>query len=82
MMLWKIRGFYQSGIKSENKIQTSLKIYPRQFSEYIKEIPNWTNKQLNEAIKLVNESDQSLKMSRMTSDVILDTLIFKLINLK
>ncbi len=82
MILWKIRGFYQSGVRNENKIQDSLKLYPRQFSEYIKEIPNWTSRQLNEAIKLLNECDQSLKLNRMTSNVILDTLVLKLINLE
>lgn len=82
IILWKIRGFYQSGVRNEGKIQSSLKLYPRQFAEYIREIPNWTTVQLNEAIKLINEGDRSLKMNQMTATVILDTLILKLISLK
>ncbi len=82
MMLWKIRGFYQSGIREERKIQEKLKIYPRQFKEYIRELSNWQLKHLNKAIQLIHESDKALKSGNAKPEIIMDLLLMKLIELK
>ena len=81
-MLWKIRGFYQSGIKNDKMIQEGLKIYARQFSEYRRELPHWKASQLFAAIKLLNESDHELKSNLMTPRLVLDRLVFRLVNVK
>jgi DNA polymerase-3 subunit delta len=81
MMLWKIRGFRQSGISSDKKIQEGLKLYSRQYNEYAKELQKWKMEQLTAAINLINESDQLLKSSQMPPGIILDALILKLIKL-
>jgi DNA polymerase-3 subunit delta len=81
MMLWKIRGFRQSGITSDKKIQEGLKLYSRQYKEYQTELHKWKIEQLTAAINLITESDRLLKSSQMPPVVILDTLILKLINL-
>ncbi|HQU72573.1 MAG TPA: DNA polymerase III subunit delta [Calditrichia bacterium] len=79
LMLWKIRGYYQSGEKNERTIQQRLRIYPRQFAQYLKELPNWKMNQLQQAMQLMGECDRSLRNSQLPSEVLLDSLILKLI---
>ena len=79
LMLWKIRGYYQSGEKNERTIQQKLRIYPRQFSQYLKELPNWKMSQLQQAMQLLGDCDRALKNSQMPAEVLLDGLIMKLI---
>lgn len=81
IMLWKIRGYYQSGIQDTRKIQAGLKLYPRQLNEYLQELPGWKFNQLSEAIRLIQESDRLLKSSQMSAVVVLDSLVLKLIKL-
>lgn len=81
MMLWKIRGYHQSGIKNERVIQDGLKLFSRQYAEYARELPRWKMDQLIKAIAIVDESDRLLKSSQMPPLLILDTLILKLIKL-
>lgn len=81
MMLWKIRGYHQSGIKNSKTIQDGLKLFSRHYAEYAKELPRWKMDQLLKAIAIVDESDRLLKSSQMPSLLILDTLILKLIKL-
>lgn len=81
IMLWKIRGYHQSGIKDTRKIQAGLKLYPRQLNEYLQELPGWKPAHLSEAVRLIQESDRVLKSSQMSPVVVLDTLVLKLINL-
>ncbi len=80
-MLWKIRGYHQSGIKNDTVIQNELKIYPRQYDEYRQEIPQWSAPQLMAALEILNEADRSLKSGHMTESIILDRLVFKLVHL-
>jgi len=81
MMLWKIRGYHQSGIKNERTIQDGLKLFSRQYAEYARELPRWKMDQLIKAIAIVDESDRLLKSSQMPPLLILDTLILKLFKL-
>ncbi len=81
-MLWKIRGFYQSGIKNDKMIQERLKIYARQFSAYQRELPHWKASQLYNAIEVLNESDREIKSNLMTPRLVLDRLVFRLVNVK
>lgn len=82
MILWKIRGFYQSGEKNKRTIQQRLKIYPRHFDQYYAELAKWKTPQLNQAIRLLNEGDRALKNGYGNPIIILDRLILKLIQLQ
>lgn len=79
--LWKIRGFYQSGVRDEQKIREQLRIYPRQYQAYVKDLALWPLAQLNRAIELIDECDRALKSSQAKAEIVLDRLIVKLIDL-
>ncbi len=81
-ILWKIQGCYRSGIKDKNTIQKRLKIYPKQFDEYSKELNKWNVAQLKQAFSVIEEGDRLLKSSQISPNIILDMLVLKLVNLE
>ncbi len=80
-ILWKIRGYYASGEKNDSLIQRELKIYPRHFSEYKKQVYLWRTDQIEAAMKLLARTDRALKSGRSAPDLLLDILTYNLINL-
>lgn len=80
-ILWKIRGYYASGEKKDQLIQRELKIYPRHFAEYKKQVYLWRTDQIEAAMKLLARTDRALKSGRSAPDLLLDILTYNLINL-
>ncbi len=81
LILLKMRGYYLSGEKNERTIQDKLRLYPRHFKEYKAQLSRWKFNHLKEAIRLLRESDEIMKSSQVSPQVMLDMLIVKLINL-
>lgn len=78
IILWKIRGFYNSGQKNEKTIMQRLRLYPRQFRAYVSELSHWSLPQLKKSLELLEECDRLLKSGQSSEHVIMDMLIFKL----
>ncbi|MGH1366535.1 MAG: DNA polymerase III subunit delta [Calditrichia bacterium] len=78
IILWKIRGFYNSGQKNEKTIMQRLRLYPKQFRAYVSELTHWSLPQLKKSLSLLEECDRLLKSGQSTEHVIMDMLIFKL----
>lgn len=78
--LWKIRGYYQTGEKNQRTIQEKLRIYSRQFQQYQAELPRWKMSELARAMQLLQQADTALKSGGRDPEVVMDTLILKLIH--
>lgn len=81
-ILWKIRGYYQSGERNERAIQGGLKIYPKHFAQYARETAAWSGGQLLEAMRLLKDCDRMLKSSQLSPEIAMDRLVFQLVALK
>lgn len=80
-ILWKIRGFYHSGIKNRQTIQERLKIYPRHYQQYETALAHWSLAQLQASLGLIKEADRLLKSTPIAAETILDILVVKLAKL-
>lgn len=79
-VLWKIYGMYKSGMKNDFEIGRKLGIYSKHFSGYKNQLSDWSFKQLQGAMQLIEECDQTLKSTQIRPDLILDILSYKLVN--
>ncbi len=79
-ILWKIRGYYASGVKNEREIQTKMNLYSKHYTEYKKDLVKWRSEHLQKAMELLFEADRTLKSSQMNPEIVLDRLILKLTN--
>lgn len=79
-LLWKIRGYYQSGEKNQRTIQEKLRIFSRQFQQYQAELPRWKMAQLAQALQFLQQADTALKSGGRDPRVVMDTLVLKLIH--
>lgn len=82
MILWKIKGFQRSGIRNDQMIQKQLRLYSRQYSQYLQELSAWKSTHLEAAVVLAGESDRALKSSQLDPQVILEMLIVRLVSLQ
>ncbi|NOX36661.1 MAG: DNA polymerase III subunit delta [Calditrichaeota bacterium] len=80
MMLWKIHGYYKSGIRDDREIQERLKLYRSHYQAYKQQVSHWTFGKIIRAFQKIKWADQQLKSSQMPPDLILDILVLQLIN--
>jgi len=80
-ILFKLRGYLISKKYSEQQIRKELKVYPKHYAEYKRQLQFWTSQRLRQALFLLRKADEELKSGLSSPDLILDILIFKLINL-
>lgn len=81
LILLKMRGFYLSGEKNDRAVQEKLRIYPRHYSEYKRQLSQWRFENLKAALKLMLDGDMALKNGHGTPLLVLDTLVIKLARL-
>ncbi|RMF57243.1 MAG: DNA polymerase III subunit delta [Calditrichaeota bacterium] len=81
LILWKIRGYINSGEKNPRRIQSELNLYSKHYEEYRKDVPYWSMEQLQSAIAVLKETDALVKSSQMSDVVLMDRLILKLTSL-
>ncbi|MEJ2634819.1 MAG: DNA polymerase III subunit delta [Calditrichia bacterium] len=79
-LLWKIQGYYRSGIRNSDSIAKELKIYPKYFQEYAEQSRQWAVRDVNQVFGLLREADRNLKNSNSDPKIILDMLSYQIIN--
>lgn len=80
LMLIKIQGYVNSGVGDYRKIQRELKLFPKHFEEYKRQLNKWSLKALHQALFLLKETDRALKSGEGSPDLLLDILTYRLVN--
>ena len=79
-LLWKIQGYYRSGMRDAYTISRELNIYSKYFPQYEKQARRWKTEQLLNILKELQRVDFQLKDSGVNAQNVLDLLNFKIIN--
>jgi len=81
-LVWRIRGYNRSGIRSSDVISRELKIYPRYFPGYSQQAQNWKSRDLKRVFSLLHRADWDLKNTNVNPKIFLDILSHEIINSK
>lgn len=81
-ILWRIKGYYRSGIRAANTISRELKIYSKYFQEYGEQSKSWKYSAIINVLKLLSFADKELKSSTSEPKIMLDMLSKQIINSK
>ncbi len=80
--LWKIRGYLQSGERQDEAIRRALNLYPRQYQRYKQQALQWKSATLRQAVLILKQGDLAFKTNQTPSDILLDLITSKLVNLQ
>lgn len=79
-IMWKLKGFYDSGKRNDYEIGRELGIYSNHLSKHKNHLSGWSTIQLKKAIEQIDECDRNLKTSQLRPNLLLDLLSFKLVH--
>lgn len=79
-LIWRIQGYYRSGMKNRDAIARELRLFPRYFSEYEAQSRQWNSSRLRRIFQLLYQADRDLKDSSVNPQIVLDILIYQIIN--
>lgn len=79
-ILWRIQGYYRSGMHNNEAIARELNIFSRYFPEYAAQSRKWKPESLKKIVSLLKNADKQLKDNQMTSKIILDILSQQILN--
>ncbi len=79
-LVWRIQGYYRSGIKSRDVIAKALKIYPKYYTEYAEQARLWPPARVQKIFQLFHDADFRLKDSGSDPKIVLDILSYRIIN--
>ena len=80
LILWKIQGYYQSGVRNDREIQEKLKLYRSHFRAYKQQLKYWKWSNIVQAFQRIRWADEQLKSGSVSPDLVLDILMLQLIN--
>ena len=81
LLMWKIKGYALDKTYTEREVQKALGLYSRHYQEYRHQASRWKWKELQDALRIVKDTDGALKSSQMAPELLLDILLGRLINL-
>ena len=79
-LLWRIQGYYRSGIRSKEVISKKLRIYSKYYQEYAEQSRQWHSQSLKRIFMLLHKADFNLKDSSLNPKITLDILSQEIIN--
>ncbi len=79
-ILWRIHGYFRSGIRQRETIGRELNIFSRYVQEYLDQSRKWSWKSLTKIQKLLKNADNQLKDNQISSKIVLDMLSYQIIN--
>ncbi len=79
-ILWRIQGYWRSGIRQKETIARELNLFARYVPEYLAQSRKWSWNNLKKIMQFIKNADKQLKDNQISSKIVLDILSYQIIN--